>query len=95
MCFEAQGTIIEAIVAAKGDGPMPRLRPLWWYRGAQIQMYPGEQMTWVMLSHMFTGIVAFVEKFTAVSMSVEILDETLGPVGTGSISYRRVPLDTS
>lgn len=74
---------------------MPRLRPLWWYRGAQIQMYPGEQMTWVMLSHMFTGIVAFVEKFTAVSMSVEILDETLGPVGTGSIFYRRVPLDTS
>ena len=95
MCFEAQATIIEAIVAAKGDGPMPRLRPFWWYGTAQMKIYPGDEMTWVMLSHSFTGIVTFVEKFVAVSMQIEILDDTLGSVGTGSISYRRVPSNAS
>ena len=89
MCFEAQGTIIEAIVAAKGDGPMPRLRPLWWYGTAQMKIHPGDKMTWVMLSHAFTGIVSFVEKYVAVSMQIAVLDDTLGIVGTGSISYRK------
>ncbi len=95
MCFEAQATIIEAIVAAKGDGPMPRLRPIWWYGTAQMNIYPGDQMTWVMLSHAFTGIVFFVERYGAVSMQIEILEENLGSVGLGSISYRRVPSDAS
>lgn len=95
MCFEAQATIIEAIVAAKGDGPMPRLKPLWWYRGTQMNIFPGDQMTWVMLSHAFTGIVSFVETYVAVSMEIQILDDNLGPVGRGSVSYRRVPPNTS
>ena len=95
MCFEAQANIIEAIVAAHGDGPMPRLKPLWWYGGVQMRMLPGDKMTWVMLSHAFTGIVAFVEMYAAVSMQIEILDELLGPVGTGSISYRSASSNTS
>ena len=88
MCFEAQATIIEAIVAAKGDGPMPRLRPLWWYRDAQMKIYPGDKMTWLMLSHTFTGIVSFIEMYAAVAMQIEILDITHGSVGVGVISYK-------
>lgn len=88
MCFEAQATIIEAIVAAKGDGPMPRLRPLWWYRNVQIKIYPGDKMTWLMLSHTFTGIVSFIEMYAAVAMQVEILDVTHGSVGVGIVSYK-------
>ena len=52
-------------------------------------------MTWVMLSHAFTGIVAFVEMYAGVSMEIGILDEILGPVGTGSVSYRSAPSDIS
>lgn len=88
LCFEAQATIIEAIIAAKGDGPMPRLRPLWWYADTQMKIYPSDKMTWLMLSHTFTGIVSFVEQFAAVAMDIEILDVSLGSVGVGVISYK-------
>ncbi len=95
MCFEAQATVIDAIVANKGDGPMPRLRPTWWYRDTEMKMYPRGQMTWSMLSHTFTGIVSFLEMYGAVTMQIEVLDYTLGPVGTGVISYRKGPSNAS
>ena len=95
MCFEAQANIIEAIVANKGDGPMPRLRPLWWYRDTQMKIWSGGLMTWVMLSHAFTGIVSFLERFGAVTMQIEVLDSTLGSVGTGVISYKKGPPNIS
>ena len=88
LCFEAQATIIEAIVAAKGDGPMPRLRPLWWYGDTQLRISPSDKMTWLMLSHTFSGIVSFVEVYAAVAMEIEILDITHGSVGVGVISHR-------
>lgn len=88
LCFEAQATIIEAIVVAKGDGPMPRLRPLWWYGDAQMKINPGDEMTWLMLSHTFTAIVSFVERYAAIAMEIEILDITHGSVGWGVISHK-------
>ena len=88
LCFEAQATIIEAIVAAKGDGPMPRLRPLWWYADTEMMIFPSDKMTWLMLSHAFTGLVSFVERFAAVAMEIQILDVSLGSVGVGVISYK-------
>ena len=60
-----------------------------------MRILPGDRMTWVMLSHAFTGIVAFVEMYAGVSMEIGILDEILGPVGTGSVSYRSAPSDIS
>ena len=88
LCFEAQATIIEAFVAAKGDGPMPRLRPLWWYGDTQMKIYPSDKMTWLMLSHTFTGLVSFVERFAAVAMEIQILDVSLGSVGIGVIARK-------
>ena len=91
MCFEAQAAVIEAIVINKGDGPMPRLRPLHWYHDIQMRIAPGGKMSWLMLSHTLNGIVQFLEMFSAVTVQFEVLDTEYGPVGTGDISYARRP----
>ena len=74
---------------------MPKLRPIWWYRDIEMTVYPGAQMTWLMLSHTFAGIVSFIEMYGAVTMQIEVLDYSLGSVGTGVILYRKGPSNTS
>ena len=87
----AQYQIGRAVVAAHGDGPVLQ-SSLEWSEGRLyiriIRPLAHEDLTWLMLADTMEGLRRFFGLYGWFETSITILDDIVGPVGRGSITYR-------
>ena len=87
----AQYQIVQAIVAAHGDGPIPQPNSKWEVRKLNVRINrPLAQMdlTWLMLADTLEGLREFFDRLSGwFETQITILDDTAGPVGRGSVSF--------
>lgn len=88
---KAQYRIVTAVVAAHGDGPV--LQPS--FRWSVDRLYirvsrplAQKDLTWLMLADTLEGLRVFFGGLQGwFETSIIILDDTAGPVGTGSLKF--------
>lgn len=86
----AQYQIGHAIVAAHGDGPVSRPNFLWSEGRLYLRIsrpLAEEELTWLMLSDTVEGLRLFFAPRGWFETSITILDDTAGPVGSGTLKY--------
>ena len=87
----AQYQVIQAVVAAQGDGPVSQLDFEWSEKKLHIKIARSsarQDLTWLMLADTLEGTRIFFDRLQGwFETLITILDETAGPVGVGSIAY--------
>ncbi len=88
---KAQYQNIQAIIAARGDGPVPQSSLKWSERKLYIKIsrpLAQEDLTWSMLADTLEGLRLFFDGLQGwFETSITILDDTAGPVGDGSVLF--------
>ncbi|KAF6226287.1 hypothetical protein HO133_009153 [Letharia lupina] len=87
----AQYQICRAVVAAHGDGPVPQPNFEW----SEAKLYvrisrplAQEDLTWLILADTLEGSRLFFDGLRVwFETSITILDDTAGPVGSGSVTF--------
>ena len=87
----AQYRIGRAMVAAHGDGPIPQSNLKWSEGKLCIEIsrpLAQEDLTWLMLADTLEGLRLFFDGLRGwFETSITILDDTAGPVGSGSVTF--------
>ena len=86
----AQYQIIGEIIAAHGDGPVPRTIVEWSEKKLYIRFsrpLARDDLTWMMLADTLEGLRVFFDTRGWFETSITILDDTAGPVADGSVAY--------
>ena len=86
----AQYQIGRAVVAAHGDGPVPQPNLQWSEGRLYIRIsrpLAQEDLTWLMLADTLEGLRCFFGHYGWFETSITILDDTAGPVGSGSVTF--------
>lgn len=93
LAAEAQYQIVHAVVAAHGDGHVPQPNFEWSKDRLYIRIsrpLAQQDLTWLMLADTLEGSRAFFSGLHGwFETSITILDDTAGPVGSGSITFGR------
>lgn len=87
----AQYQVVKAVVTARGDGPVPQPNFEWCEKRLCIRIsrpLAQEDLTWLMLADTLEGLRVFFGGLHGwFETSITILDDTVGPVGGGSITF--------
>lgn len=89
----AQYEIVQNVVRNRGDGPIAQPNFQWHrYKTALTFNHKlDDELTWLMLSQAIQGVVDFGWDVGCLTIGeIVILDDTLGIVGTGELTYGRV-----
>lgn len=88
---QAQYDIIQAVVAAKGDGPVPQPNFEWSEGNLCIRIsrpLARDDLSWLMLADTLEGLMTFFDELRGwFETEITILDDTAGPVGSGSVTF--------
>lgn len=88
---KAQYQIVKAVIQARGDGPVPQLNFEWCEKKLCIRIsrpLAQQDLTWLILADTLEGIRLFFDGLQGwFETSITILDDTVGPVGEGSITF--------
>ena len=87
---KAQYQVLKAVIQARGDGPVSQPNFEWSENKLYIRIsrpLAQEDLTWLMLADTLEGIRVFFDGQGWFETSITILDDTAGPVGSGSITY--------
>ena len=87
---KAQYEIVQAIVAARGDGPVSQPNFEWCEQKLYLRIsrpLAREDLTWLMLADTLEGTRGFFAGRGWFETEITILDDTAGPVGGGSITF--------
>ncbi len=86
----AQYVIIQGVIKSRGDGPVPA--PIYeWSHGRLnvkiVRPLASQDLTWLMLANSLEGLKDFFDEYGWFVCQITVLDDTLGPVATGSVEY--------
>lgn len=88
---KAQYQLVQGVIAARGDGPVPQTKFEWSEKKLYISIsrpLAQEDLTWLMLADTLEGLRLFFDGLQGwFELSVTILDDIAGPVGEGSVSF--------
>ena len=88
---ETQYRLVQAVIAARGDGPVPQPNFDWSKKKLHIKIsrpLAQDDLTWSMLADTLEGTRAFFDGLQGwFETSITILDDTAGPVGEGSVTF--------
>ena len=89
--FQGQSAVVDGLVANNGNAPIQRLAFTYWSGELYMKIQPGRggRMKWLMLAQTFKGILQFMEEFGWMALKFMVLDDEVGPVGTGVLVYYR------
>lgn len=86
----AEYIIIQGVIHAHGDGPVPSPNYDW----SQGRLYvrfvrplASQDLTWLMLASSLEGLKDFFDEYGHFECQITVLDDMLGPVATGSVEY--------
>ncbi|MCJ1450872.1 hypothetical protein MMC28_001206 [Mycoblastus sanguinarius] len=87
----AQYQIVQAVIAARGDGPVPQPNFEWEVRNLYVRIsrpLAQTDLTWLMLADTLEGLREFFEGLRGwFETEITILDDRAGPVGSGSVNF--------
>jgi len=90
MC-KAQYQIIQGMAVARGDGPVPQPDFEWSQERLSVKIsrpFAQLDLTWLMLADTLEGLRVFLIKYGWFETMITVLDDTAGPVGYESLTYR-------
>ncbi len=78
------------MIKSRGDGPVPA--PIYeWSHGRLnvkiVRPLASQDLTWLMLANSLEGLKDFFDEYGWFVCQITVLDDTLGPVATGSVEY--------
>ena len=83
--------MVRAVVAARGDGPVPRPNFEWSEEKLYVRLsrpLARDDLTWLMLADTLEGLRSFFSRLQGCfETEITILDDTVGPVGSGNIVF--------
>lgn len=83
--------MVRAVVAARGDGPVPRPSFEWSEKKLYVRLsrpLARDDLTWLMLADTLEGVRGFFGGLQGCfETEITILDDTVGPVGSGNIVF--------
>ena len=90
---KAQYQIVQAVIAAHGDGPVSQRNFEWSEKGLYLRIsrpLARQDLTWLMLADTLEGVRDFFNGLQGwFETSITILDDIAGPVGDGVIAFGR------
>ncbi|KAM0801908.1 hypothetical protein BDR22DRAFT_887961 [Usnea florida] len=90
---KAQYQIVQAVIAAHGDGPVLQRNFEWSEKGLYLRIsrpLARQDLTWLMLADTLEGVRDFFNGLQGwFETSITILDDIAGPVGDGIIAFGR------
>lgn len=92
---KSQYQLLNAVAAARGDGPVRQPNFEWSEDRLYIRIsrpLAQQDLTWLMLADTLEGLRVFFDAQGWFETSITILDDIAGPVGDGSITFERHPL---
>ena len=90
LIVNAQYAIIQGVLGAHGDQPVPAPNYDWSYGRLFVHLVrplASQELTWSMVANTLRGLQDFYDNYGWFECDIVVLDDTLGPVATGSVRY--------
>lgn len=82
---KAEYEVVKSVVQARGDGPVAQPTFEWRHGRLYVRMQHQLELSWLTMADALYGIVQFGYDYGYLGCQFTVLDDTAGPVATGSI----------